>query len=112
MRWDGPDRAASSSSLVLQYERRGRHIFNRNTHRLEQRNLLFVAPAGIHPGHYGADLCHLALCRDDVARFTQCGFARIDEDTSCGHEIIVKLAPVGASGADRIDVSPGGKPAS
>ncbi len=59
------------------------------------------------PGHDGADLHHLAPRpprRDDVARFAQGGFARVDEDAGGGDEIVVQFAPLGAGRADRIDV--------
>src|SRR6266568_787996 len=104
--------AMGRTGSSTQHQRRGCHVFDRDAHRLEQRKLLGAAPAGIGPRHHGSDLCHFTPRRDDVARFAQRRFARVDEDTGPSDEIVVQLAPLGAGCTDRIDVCPGRKPAS
>src|SRR6266566_2172863 len=104
--------AMGRTGSSTQYQRRGCHVFDRDAHRLEQRKLLGVAPARSDSGHHGSDLRDLTPRRDDIARFAQCGFARVDEDAGGGDEIVVQLAPVGTRCADRIDVRSGSEPAS
>src|SRR6266550_2011778 len=94
-----------------QHQRRGCHVLDRDAHRLEQRDLLGAAPAGISTQHDRADLRHLTTRRDDVARFANRGFAGVDKDTGLCDDIVVQLAPVGTRRADRIDVRPGSEPA-
>src|SRR6266516_4674579 len=103
--------AMGRTGSSTQHQRRGCHVFDRHAHGLEQRKLLGVAPAGSDSGHDGTDLRHLALRRDDVAGFTQCGFARVDEHAGGRDDIVVQLAPVGTGRADGIEVCPGGEPA-
>src|SRR6267142_5012671 len=103
--------AMGRTGSSTQHQRRGCHVFNRDAHGLEQRDLLRASPAGVDSGHDRADLGHLAPRRYDVTRFTQGRFARVDEYPGRGDEIVVQLAPLRAGRADCIDVGAGGEPA-
>src|ERR1041384_3171158 len=97
-------RAMGRTGSTTQHQRGGGDVFDRHPNRLEQRDLRVVAPARSSSRNDGADLRHFTLRGDDVARFAQCRLTRVDEDARGRDERVVELAPVGPSGADRVDV--------
>src|SRR5438045_2238498 len=68
-------------------------------------------PPTATPPH-AAYLCHLTARGDDIARFAERRFARIDENGGGRHKIVVQLAPVGTGRANGVDVGPRREPAS
>src|SRR5262245_66516672 len=59
--------AIGRTASSMQHQRASGHIFDRDTYRLEQRDLRCVAATGSGSGYYRADLRNLSLGGDDIA---------------------------------------------
>src|SRR5262245_59117655 len=96
----------------------GGEVLHSEAKGLEDRDLLAAPAAGRAAGQDGTDLGDDVGLRDrslpdreeDVARFREGGGASIDVEPRARQGGGVELPPVGAAGADGVDVGSGGEP--